>query len=292
VTVEVDAQLVRSLLCAQHPQWADLPIARVETAGTDNAVFRLGEHMAVRMPRVAYAVALLSKEESCLPRLSGLPLDVPRVIAEGQPCERFPWPWLVVGWLAGEQADAGALDMEEAGKALGGFVRALQALDATGGPPAGSVNLGRGVALALRDGRTREWIGAIADEFDAAELVAIWERAIVAPVHAGPGVWVHGDLHAGNLLQRDGRLSGAIDFGLLGVGDPAVDLMPAWNFLSETGRDAFRACLGADAGLWTRGRGWAVSAGASQLAHYRDSNSWLAGMARRTLTAVLADRPG
>ncbi len=290
MTVVIDEDVVRALLATQHPQWAGLPIACVESAGTDNAVFRLGERMAVRMPRVDYAAELLRKEAACLAKLESLPLEIPRVLAEGAPSEAYPWPWLVVSWLRGDQAEIEALEPAGAGRALGGFVRALQSTETTGGPQAGPGNLGRGAPLAVRDAKTREWIGAIADAFDAWALLALWEQALDASVHAGPGVWVHGDLHAGNLLLRGGKLSGVIDFGLLGIGDPAVDLMPVWNFLPDPERAAFREVLDADDALWTRGKGWAVSVGASQLAHYRHSNSRLADMARRTLTAALADR--
>jgi aminoglycoside phosphotransferase (APT) family kinase protein len=284
-----DEATVRALLAKQFPQWASLELTRVASHGTDNVIFRLGADMAVRLPRVDYAAEMLVKEATWLPGLSHLPLEVPRVMGVGEPDAAFKAPWLVMRWLAGEPAPMTAPAGMQVGQVLGAFVAALQRLDASGGPEAGAQNMNRGAPLAVRDQRTREWIAVIGDRFDAGAPLAIWEAALAAPEHDGRGVWVHGDLHAGNLLMRDGGLSGVIDFGLLGVGDPAVDLTPAWCFLPAEEREDFRREAGADADMWTRGRGWAVSIAASQQAFYRGKNWFLEEMSSRTLRAVLAE---
>jgi aminoglycoside phosphotransferase (APT) family kinase protein len=137
----------------------------------------------------------------------------------------------------------------------------------------------------VRDALTR-----VGDEVDVTSAAAVWERALAAPVWDRTPVWVHGDLHGGNLLVRDGRLSGVIDFGGLGVGDSAVDVMPAWTFFTSDGRDAFRAELEVDDATWNRGRGWALSMGLIALPYYRTTNPTLAASARRWIQEALSDR--
>jgi len=117
--------------------------------------------------------------------------------------------------------------------------------------------------------------------------------AVVAAVPEGDGlpVWLHGDLQPGNLLVRDGRLSGVLDFGGLGAGDGAADLAPAWSVLRPDARDAFRAALRVDDVTWARGRAWAFSIALVALPYYVESNPALAAVSRRTIEAVLAEEP-
>jgi hypothetical protein len=86
-----------------------------------------------------------------------------------------------------------------------------------------------------------------------------------------------------------GRLSAVIDFGCLGVGDPACDVMVAWTYLSAETRGAFRAALPVDDATWARGRGWALSFGLIALPYYESTNPVLAGIARYAIDEVLAD---
>ena len=124
---------------------------------------------------------------------------------------------------------------------------------------------------------------------DADAVTAVWEAALQAPAWRGPPVWIHGDLQSGNLLARQGRLSAVIDFGCLGVGDPACDVMAAWMLLSAETRDVFRAALQVDDATWARGRGWALSVGLIALPYYQSTNPVLAGIARRAIDEALAD---
>src|SRR5262245_25046937 len=155
--VETDASLVRRLLAAQFPQWADMSIEPVSSAGTDNALYRLGEAMAVRLPRIDWAVGQVEKEQQWLPRLAPhLPLAIPVPLAMGAPGEGYPWSWSVYRWLEGETATLERLaDPREAATQLGQFVAVLQRIDATGGPPPGPYNSFRGEPLARRDEATR-----------------------------------------------------------------------------------------------------------------------------------------
>jgi aminoglycoside phosphotransferase (APT) family kinase protein len=289
--VGTDASLVRKLLAAQFPHWAGLPIEPVRSAGTDNAIYRLGDDMAVRLPRIHWAVGQPAKEYAWLPKLAPLlPLPIPVVLGKGEPAEGYPWEWSVCRWLAGENATLDRIgDPCGTATALGEFVAALQQVDPTGGPAPGEHNSGRGVPLAVRDAPTRAAIAELDGTFDADTLAAAWDAALQAPLWHGPPVWLHGDLQSGNLLAVDGRLSAVIDFGCLGVGDPASDVAAAWTYLPAEARDAFRGALPVDDATWARARGWALSVGLIALPYYETTNRVLAGIARRAIDAVLAD---
>ncbi len=282
---------MRRLLAAQFPRWADRTLEPVASAGTDNALFRLGEDLVVRLPKEAKAASQATKEQAWLPRLSPhLPLAVPAPIATGAPTKGYPRPWSVCRWLDGRDAwTAPPADPIQVGEALGAFVAALQRLDATDGPASGEQNSWRGVPLRILDRTAKRSIAGISDLLDAERLTAIWGAALAAPRHPGRPTWIHGDLHPGNLLVEGGRLTAVIDFGLLGVGDPAADVMAAWSVVPAEGRRAFHEMLRPDAATWTRARGWAVYAGAVALSYYRERNPILAAISRRTLEAVLAD---
>ncbi|MYV98636.1 aminoglycoside phosphotransferase family protein [Streptomyces sp. SID3343] len=289
--IDVDAPLVAELIAAQFPQWADLPLVPVDSGGTDNTIYRLGTELSVRLPRVEWAVLSVEKEQRWLPGLAAhLPLDVPVPVAMGAPAEGYPWPWSVYAWLDGRDATvARPADPRRAAVALAEFVAALQGIDAADGPPPGAHNFFRGEPLARRDRDTRVAIADLADLFDTDALTARWEAALRAPGWTGPPVWIHGDLHAGNLLTVDGRLSAVIDFGGLAVGDPAADVMTAWSVLSADTRELFRAALAIDDATWARARGWALTVAVVALAYYRDAGHAIEHSARRQLDELLAE---
>jgi aminoglycoside phosphotransferase (APT) family kinase protein len=289
--VDIDAALVARLLTGQYPEWTGLALSPVQSAGTDHALYRLGADMLVRLPRIPSAVSKVAKEGEWLPRLApALPLAVPQPLALGAPCEGFPWPWSVYRWLEGETVwENEPLDAEDTGRRLGRFVAALARIDPAGGPPPGEHNSFRGEPLAGRDGEVRRAVAALAGEVEADVVTAVWEAALNAPLWAGPACWLHGDLLPTNLLVRDGRLSAVIDFGCLGVGDPACDLMAAWASLPAGGRERFRTLTGADDAAWARGRGWALSQALIAIPYYRETNPVLAGIGRRTIAEIVAD---
>jgi aminoglycoside phosphotransferase (APT) family kinase protein len=291
VQVAIDVPLVRRLLSGQFPHWAGLPVQPVESAGTDNAIFRLGADMAVRLPRVAWAVGQVDKEQRWLPRLAGhLPLVIPVPLGAGVPETGYPWRWSVYSWLEGRTPSVDELaHRRDAAITLAEFVAALWRIDARGGPAAGEHNFSRGVPLALRDPLVREAIASMGSALDVGRAAEAWESALRTPVWSRPPVWVHGDLHAGNLLVHRGRLSAVIDFGGLGVGDPACDLIVAWNLLSPQNRLVFREAVGADDDTWARGRGWALSIALIALPYYQVRNPAVARGARHTIEQVLAD---
>src|SRR6266487_1578541 len=161
--VDVDISLVGRLLAAQFPQWADLPIVPFHSAGTDNAIYRLGDDMAVRLPRIHWATEQVNKEHQWLPRLAPLlPLAIPVPLAKGTPGEGYPWQWSVCRWLEGENATIERItDPGQAARDLAYFVVALQRIDPVGGPPPGVHNSFRGVPLSTRDAETRAAIASL-----------------------------------------------------------------------------------------------------------------------------------
>jgi len=285
--LEIDEGLVRRLLEAQFPQWAGLPVEALPFGGTDNAIYRLGDELSVRLPRRrTWSSGSLDREFEWLPRLAPvLPVAVPTPVARGAPGEGYPHEWSVFDWLDGEDATVAPLDGGRAAVDLARFLRALRSFDPAGGPSAHS----RGGPLALRDEATRAAIASFGDDIDADAVTAVWEAAVAAPAWDGPPVWIHGDLDARNLLVRDGRLNGILDWSALCVGDPAGDVKVAWAALDAGTRPVFRELLGIDDATWARGRGWAVSQAVIALPYYRHTYPAIVAEARRWLAEALAD---
>ena len=263
--LDIDDALVRRLLAEQFPEWAGLPLSRVEPAGTVNAIFRLGDELAVRLARRKGPTQPGGKEADWLPRLAPqLPLEIPVPVAQGRPSADYSWFWEVHTWVEGETVPVEEIDAIQAARDLVALVAALQQIDPAGAPP------GRGIPLADRDPEFRHWLA----RFDGGPRVtAEWERALAAPPWDGPPVWHHGDLDVRNWLVRDGRISGVIDWGSMGVGDPACGVMVAWKLHSAAARDAFREALPTDDATWERARGWALSQAVAALAYYTPENN-------------------
>ncbi len=289
----IDADLVRRLLAAQFPEWAELPLQRVDSAGTDNALYQLGDELVVRLPRIDWAISQIEREYRWLPQLAPhLPLPIPVPLALGEPGEGYPWHWSVNRWIEGETATLDRVsDHAQYARDVAEFINTLQQVDATGGPLAGSPNVSRGVPLAERDASTRSALAKLEtmSMIDIMAATAIWDSALAAPVWDRPPAWFHGDLQSGNLLATGGRLSAVIDFGCMGVGDPAIDLLPAWTIFTPAARAVFRTAVQTDDATWERGRGVALSFAAGALSYYHETNLGLAGIARYTLDQVLGD---
>ncbi|AZK97690.1 MULTISPECIES: aminoglycoside phosphotransferase family protein [Streptomyces] len=288
----IGAALARRLVDDQFPRWSGLPLAPVEPGGSDHVIFRLGGELSVRLPRHEEAVGQAAKEYTWLPRLAPhLPLAVPVPVAVGEPGFGYPWPWAVSRWLDGDTATPDGIgESAAAAETLAGFLTALQRFAPAG--PEGAEAL-RDPALtaeplAALDGATRAAIAATGGVFDAAAMTAVWDAALAAPARQSPPVWFHGDFHTGNLLTRGGRPSAVIDFGSLGLGDPARDLMMAFTLLSPRTRPVFRAALGADEAMWTRGRGWALATGLNAYRHYAAVNPRVAAQTSRQIAAAIA----
>jgi aminoglycoside phosphotransferase (APT) family kinase protein len=284
--IDIDAPLVGRLIAGRFPRWARLPVERIASSGTENAMFRLGTDKVVRLPRHPGAVEAVAHELRWLPRLGPrLPVATPEPLGRGEPGDGFPWPWSVYRWLDGRNPVAGAVEEpERIAKDLAAYVVALRGVDPAGGPVGY-----RGVPLATRDTPTREAIAQLAGRVDTGAMTALWEEALRVPEYAGPHVWAHGDLMPGNVLVDGGRLTAVIDFGTVGVGDPAVDMIIAWNLLPAEVRGTFRNAVGAGDAEWARGRGWALSISLIQLPYYWETNPPLAENSRHVIREILAE---
>ncbi len=284
--LEIDSSLVRRLLLGQFPCWADLPLKRVLSAGTDNALYRLGSDMVVRLPRIGWAAKNVDKEYAWLPKLAPfLPIPIPAPLNKGMPAEGYPWPWAVYQWLEGKNPTVGHIpDPAALTVELAAFILALHKIDLPDGPPSE-----RGMPLAEKENDTSKAIRELDGMIDVQAVTRAWNHALQFPQWSKPPVWVHGDLSPGNLLMENNKLSAVIDFGNLGIGDPACDLIIAWNLLPAHTRETFRSVLRVDEATWGRGRGWALSNALIALPYYKDTNPVLANNARHVIQEIIEE---
>ncbi|HET9359246.1 MAG TPA: aminoglycoside phosphotransferase family protein [Vicinamibacterales bacterium] len=286
----VGVTMVQALIHEQHGDLAHLPVSDAGE-GWDNRLFRLGDGYAVRLPRRAASAALVEHEHRWLPQLSAaLPLPIPAPHRVGRPGCGFPWAWSITSWFEGETAlVAPPRDVDAMALALGTFVRAFHQPAPADAPR----NPWRGVPLTARTDTLRDHLQRVGSLVDTHALWQLWERTVLTPTWSGAPIWIHGDLHPGNLLISEGRLSAVIDFGDLAAGDPATDLSIAWMVFPPAVRRTFLAAARGpfdpiDADTAMRARGWALALALSYLAHSRD-DSVLAALGSRTLSAVLAE---
>jgi aminoglycoside phosphotransferase (APT) family kinase protein len=287
---EITADVAAGLVAAQFPQWAGLPVTPVTLNGWDHTTFRLGDELSLRLPNSDSCIPQVAKEHRWLPVLARhLPLPVPEPVAMGHPGDGFPRPWSVYRWIAGEPASAGQV-ARPAGFACGlaGFLAALQAIDASDGPPAGRHNFFRGGPLAKWDEQTRRLIRLTAGDIDAMAATSVWDTAL-ASTWEQPPVWVHGDLAPSNLLVAGGALHAVIDFGGAATGDPACDLVMQWTFFTGYSAAAFRRGLHLDEATWARSRGWALWKALVTIGEGKGGAGAGQAAARRTIGRVIAD---
>lgn len=286
----IDASLVSALISDQFPQWGGRPVAQVAESGWDNRTFRLGSDMVVRMPSAERYASAILKEQTWLPRLrTHLPLEIPEIVGVGVPGLGYPWAWSIHFWIEGETSRPDRIQNEaEYATALAEFLMALHSVDANKGPAAGEHNFHRGGDLATYDWQMRDAIPRLATASARAQTAALWEKALASRWLSHP-VWVHGDFAASNLLVRGGQLCAVIDFGQLGTGDPACDLVIAWTLFTDNAREVFRQRLALDSETWTRAMGWAAWKAVILLTGLARSTPANVADAGRILSVVLAD---
>ena len=257
--VVVDTETVRALLRAQHPDLSDLPVQET-AAGWDNFIFRLGEGMSVRLPRRLASVAMLEHEQRWLPIIAPqLPVPVPTPLRMGKPGDQYPWPWSIVPWLSGETADLAPLTADQA-KPLARFLRALHVAAPADAPN----NPSRGVPLQQRATAVEERMLRLAKKTSliTSTITKVWESALQAP-QAELATWFHGDLHPQNILVKNGKLTGVIDWADIAAGDSATDLGSIWMLLpSVAAREtAIEEYGNVSPATWSRALGWAINLG-------------------------------
>jgi aminoglycoside phosphotransferase (APT) family kinase protein len=283
----VSVATVREVLDRQFPQWADRPIAEGPSAGAGNALFRLGDDLVVRLPLHAGSAAAVDVQLTWMPRLAArLPLAVPVPVAAGAPDEAFPRPWAVFRWLRGVALDTSPdVDLADAAVRLGRFVAALRDIEVIGAPASLRPHPLRGDDSEVHSDIRALGAAGVVDETVA---TAVWDSALAAPSRFRP-TWVHGDLFPMNLLAARGTVSAVIDFDLMGAGDSAVDMVPAWTLLTEETRPLFREASGVDDDTWVRGRGWALKAGLGAVRRYGAGGHPRSVLGQRSLSQVVAD---
>lgn len=291
--LDVSPQQVRALVARQFPEWRDLPVAEVASAGTDNAIFRIGEHYSARFPLQPITVDTASRwlraEADAARELAGRTrFSTPEPIALGEPGEGYPLPWAVQTWLAGTVAsDEDLSESVPFAHDLAEFIGGVRSLDTRGRTFRGN---GRGGDLRTHD----EWMETCFQRserlLDVPKLRELWAGFRELP-RVSPDVMNHGDLVPGNVLVAEGRLVGILDVGGLKPADPALDLVGAWHLLAPTPRLALRGKLGTDDLEWQRGMAWAFQQAMGLVWYYASSNPVMARIGRRTLDRIL-DTPG
>ncbi len=288
--VDIDVDLVGRLVAGQFPHLSDLPVTEFASTGTVNAIYRLGDDLSVRLPRVQRWAKDLERECELLPVLApGLTLQVPEPVGKGTPTSEYPFSWAIFRWIDGQTYAPGRIgDERQAAADLAQFVvelrsNALRPGDAET-PLAGRRPLGE------QDADVRDWIARCGDIIDGTAVTAAWEDAVHGLAWDGTCSWIHGDLVPPNLLVKGGRLRAVIDFGAAGLGDPANDLNPAWSAFGQAGRSVFRELVGTDDDTWRRGRGIAISQAVALVPYYAVSNPAYSELGRRMLRQIVADQ--
>lgn len=260
--VTINTTLVQTLIADQFPQWAHLSIKPVDVGGHDNRTFHLGDTMSIRLPSAQCYTDKVEKEQQWLPFLAKhLSITISTPIAMGKPSDEYPFPWSVYRWIDGQSANLLAdteLNLPLIAQELAQFLHELHAVDSTDVPLVGGPhNFYRGDSTKVYDTQTRDAITQLNGIIDTDGALAVWEKAISSAWDKKP-VWIHGDLAAGNILIKDGHLAAVIDFGGMGIGDPACDLVIAWTFFHGKSRETFKSLVSLDADTWARARGWAL----------------------------------
>jgi aminoglycoside phosphotransferase (APT) family kinase protein len=288
--VEIDSALVERLLGEQFPRWARLPVRVVERSGTDNVTFRVGDELAVRLPRTARTQGQVEKDLTWMPRLAPyLPLAIPEPLELGQPGAGYPFSWGVYRWLPGAPYAARTVDAVRIAWELAEFVRCLREVETSGAPVPSDDPFERGTPLAPRDAMFREALHDLREYFDTDAVLASWEESLAADTFDGPSRWIHGDLMSGNVLVADGKLSAIIDFGTARAADPAGDVMAAWWLFEGESRRAYRQALSVDENTWVRARGWALSLKIIAIPYYRDRDPDAIPGGQQVVADLLAD---
>ncbi len=301
---DTSERVVRTLLRAECPQWAALPIEYLATSGTDNAMWRVrtdGEaDVVVRLPRRPGAAAGVDQETTVLRQLEqarlGSTVTTPRVRHVGHVHEVFEHRWSVLDWIDGTDAwtarrDLGNRSLGPLANDLGHLVQAIGEITtievrrrspgSRGGPLGPLLD---SLAVWLGD---PTWHAADLIDIAAVERLAAEARELVdEPTIEG---LVHGDLIPGNLLIDNGRLAAVIDWGGAGWGDLAQDLAPAWSVLTSADRAKFREASGADEAAWLRGRTFELEHAVGGVLYYVPRKHPLGDVMARTLDRILLD---
>lgn len=284
--IEINASLVHALLAAQHPDLVHQPLYMVD-AGWDNAIFRLGDQLSIRLPRRKIAATLIEHEQTWLPQLPTLPIPVPIPYRLGHPGQGYPWKWSVLPWLAGATADQQEPNRDQAQR-FAAFLRSLH----VPAPPSAPFNPFRGVPLHQRAASVEERMQRLEQKTSliTQDIKHIWNQALDALMDVEM-TWIHGDLHPRNVLVERGAIAGVIDWGDMTAGDRATDLAAIWMLFadSQVRQQAIAVYAKASEATLQRARGWAVFFGVFLLDTGLVNNPPFAAIGAKTLRRISED---
>ncbi len=282
--VEITEDLVVRLIDEQCPEFRG-PV-RHESSGFDNVLFRVGADYMARLPRHVTGDTLMRHELRWLPELAGtmsLPVSAPLVA--GRPSRDYPYAWSLVRRFEGTAADlADIIDHDAVATKLAFFLRSLHHPSPSDAPKSPV----RGVPLTDRHEAFAHRIAAV-EPRDAQLLTRVFEAALAAATYEGPPLWMHGDLHPGNVIIAGGDLVGVVDFGDLNGGDPAGDLVAAWMLFDETSRALFFSLYQPPADMVRRAAGWAALFAVFFIEISLETRPTYGRVARHTMTQLALD---
>lgn len=285
--IDLDAETAARLIASRFPELAGEDIRPLAAKGTDNQIFRIGDDLCARFPKVAWAAATAKREAGALPRFRRAPLAVPEVYGLGAPGGGYPYDWSVLSWLPGAPLEDGAMvDPGVQVRQLSEFFGFLRSVPPDPAFRFGRENNGRGAPLASRSAPFEAALARLPG-LNGDFASRLWSGALRAG-EAGPPVWLHGDVHPGNVLAADGQISGIIDWGLCGVGDGACDLLTAWAMFDRAPRDVFRRAMNASEAEWLRGAGWALSMAVIYLP-YAHENGLRSDMSEKMIARLMEE---
>ncbi|MEU8213414.1 phosphotransferase [Micromonospora sp. NPDC049044] len=156
--VDVLAEVVAALVAGQFPRWRGLPVRPLRSAGTVNALFRVGSDVVLRFPlRPSTGTELrdeLRQEQEYARLLAAyLPVAVPEPLGLGAPGDGYPGWWTAYRFIPGETAQPDRIDdLDVFASDLAAVVVALHDIDTGGRSWSG---FGRGGPLADQDADVR-----------------------------------------------------------------------------------------------------------------------------------------
>lgn len=286
--LEINDDLVCSLIKIQCPDRLGLPLKRVKSSGTDNALFRLGQNWIVRLPRLVGSDANINKEYLWVPQLApflNISISVP--VFKGDSTDFYPSSWMISQWHNGSNPEFEIEnEYHDLAKDLANFLNQFHNIPLSNGPASR-----RGLPLNVVDDEMRMSISQLNHkEVDTKRITEIWEQSLSIPYWNKEAVWIHGDFLPGNILIQNNRLSAVLDFSDVGVGDPACDCVIAWALMNSESRKIFKNHLeNTDENTWLRGRAWALSIAVIMLPYYMHTNPVLVALARHVITHILTD---
>lgn len=279
----ITTELAYKLIQTQFPQYAHLAITPILSSGTDNALYRLGDHLCIRLPRIGW-VTHYHKNDAFLSLIAPqLPVAIPMIVEHGKPTDYYPYDWAIYTWIEGENAyNNHTFDEHQAARDLAQFIKTLHSIPTITVPPST-----RGVPLITRNQEVHSALKLLHNDIDTHAAQKLWKSCINAPDWHKKPAFIHGDLLPTNIVVHNNHISGIIDFDLSGTGDPSIDLLPAWSMLSPDARETFRATVGVDDATWLRSQGWALSIALIIIPYYKETNPVLTAIAYRMINELL-----